>query len=194
MRRWLLISLLILFVFANIHAQSKNVNNSVARDEAAKDKAARDLEAERILKERRANAQSLLVNLAAHARNFTDQALRARTLGRVADALWEADRDRGRTIFRAAWDAAENADQEGNQRFQEAERQARAKAGGGGGGPASRPPDIRREVLRLATKHDRALGEELLAKLKTQQKEANRGSWLRRQSCWQRRIGIERSA
>jgi hypothetical protein len=58
------------------------------------------------------------------------------------------------------------------ERFQEARRQARAKAGGGGGGHVNRPPDIRREVLRFATKHDRALGEEFLAKLKTQKKDA----------------------
>jgi len=172
MSRWLLIPLLILFVSTTTAAQSKPVNNSAARDEAAKERAARKLEAERILKERRANAQSLLVNLAADARNFNDQALRARTLARVADALWEADRERGRTIFRAAWDAAEIADKEAEERFQEARRQKQAKAGGGEGGHVNRPPDIRREVLRLATKHDRALGEEFLAKFKTQKKEA----------------------
>lgn len=172
MSRWLLISLLILFVSTTTAAQSKDVNKLAAGDEAAKEKAARDLEAERILKERRANAQSLLVNLAADARNFTDQTLRARTLARIADALWETDRERGRTIFRAAWDAAEIADREGEERFQEARRQRQSKAGGGGGGHVDRPPDIRREVLRLATKHDRALGEEFLGKLKTEKKEA----------------------
>ena len=173
MSRWLLIPLFILLVSATIAAQSKDVNNPKARDEAAREKAARDLEAERILKERRANAQSLLVNLAADARNFTDQTLRARTLARIADALWEADRDRGRTIFRAAWDAAEIADKEGDERFQEAKRQAtQARAGGGQGGHVNPPPGIRRDVLRLATKHDRALGEEFLGKLKTQKKEA----------------------
>ena len=172
MRRWLLIPLLIAFVSTTTAAQSKNVNNSVARDEAAKEKAARDLEAERILKERRANAQSLLVNLAADTRNFNDQVLRARTLARIADALWETDRERGRTIFRTAWDAAEIADKEGDERFQEARRQGQAKPPGAGGRHVNRPPDIRREVLRLATKHDRALGEEFLAKLKTQKKEA----------------------
>lgn len=171
MSRRLLVPLFILLVAATTSAQSKDVKNSAARDEAAKENSARKLEAERILKERRANAQSLLVNLAADARNFTDQALRARTLARVADALWEMDRDRGRTIFRAAWDAAEIADKESDERFQEARRQARAKAGGGGGGPVDRPPDIRRDVLRLAAKHDKALGEEFLAKLKTQKKD-----------------------
>jgi hypothetical protein len=170
--RRLLIPLFILLISATTSAQSKDVKSSAAKDEAAKEKAARDLEAERILKERRANAQSLLVNLAADARNFTDQALRARTLARIADTLWDTDRDRARTIFRSAWDAAEIADKESDERFQEARRQARTRAGGGGGGHVDRPPDIRREVLRLATKHDRALGEEFLAKLKTQKKEA----------------------
>ncbi len=175
MSRWLLIPLFIFFVSTTISAQSKDVNKSAARDQAAKERAARELEAERILKERRANAQSLLVNLAADARNFGDQTLRARTLARIADALWEADRDRGGTIFRAAWDAAAIADKESDERFQEARRQARAKAPGDGGRHVNPPPDIRREVLRLATKHDRALGEEFLAKLKAQKKEASDG-------------------
>lgn len=172
MRRCLLVPLLILLLSITTAAQSKDVNKLSARDEAAKEKAARDLEAERILMERRANAQSLLINLAADARNFSDQPLRARTLARIADVLWQADRERGRAIFRAAWDAAETADTEGAERFQAATRQTQGRAGDGESGQVNRPRDIRREVLRLATKHDRALGEEFLGKLKTQKKEA----------------------
>ncbi len=44
-------------------------------------------------------------------------------------------------------------------------RQQQAKSGNGGW-VAATPPDLRREVLRLAAKHDRDLGEELLKKLK----------------------------
>src|SRR5437870_11612301 len=61
------------------------------KDNAAESKAARDAEAARILKERRANAQSLLISLAADAVKFNDQTLRARTQARIADALWNAD-------------------------------------------------------------------------------------------------------
>jgi len=74
----------------NTSAPSNNPQNVVAV-KAAEDKAAKDLEAERILKERRANAQSLLISLAADAANFSDQKLRARTEARIADVLWDAD-------------------------------------------------------------------------------------------------------
>src|SRR2546427_12224537 len=50
-----------------------------------------DAEAARIIRERRANAQSLLMSLASDAGSFKDQRLRARTLARVADALWDTD-------------------------------------------------------------------------------------------------------
>ena len=142
-------------------AQTSDANRNAPRNT----KSAKDAEAERILKERRANAQSLLINLAADARNFKDQVLRARTQARIADALWEADPDRARVMFRSAWDAAEVADQEGQERLQEDIRQTKAKTGGQSYAVAT-PPEIRSEVLRLAAKRDRRLGEEFLGKLK----------------------------
>src|SRR5437870_7625902 len=132
-------------------------------------KAAKDANAERIMKERRAQAQSLLISLAADAGSYNDQTLRARTQARIADALWDADPERARALFRSAWDAAELADREGQARLQEDIRQAKAKTGGGYA--VTTPPDLRREVLRLAAKHDRALGEELLGKFKTQKEQ-----------------------
>src|SRR6185369_9348207 len=42
----------------------------------------------------------------------------------------------------------------------------------GGGFAINLPPNLRREVLRLAARHDRALSEEFLEKLKTQKSEA----------------------
>lgn len=164
MSRYLLLTLaLLLSVSINITAQTKNANQTKAN---AAD-AAKDLEAERLLKERRDNAQALLISLAVDARNFKDATLRARTQARIADALWEVDRERGRNMFRAAWDAAETADAESQRRVQEDIRQQQAKTGSGGYVIAT-PPDLRREVLGLAGKHDRALGEELLAKFKEQ--------------------------
>src|SRR5437773_942781 len=60
--------------------KTQSVNQSVvSAKEAAADKAARDAEAARILAERRTQARSLLLSLAADARNFSDQTLRART-------------------------------------------------------------------------------------------------------------------
>src|SRR5256884_170722 len=128
-----------------------------------------DAEAARIIRERRANAQSLLMSLASDAGSFKDQRLRARTLARVADALGDTDAERGRTLFRRAWDAAETADKESQQRLQEEIQQQKAKSGGNAA--VSGPPDLRGEVLRLAARHDRALGEEFLGKLKTEKQQ-----------------------
>ncbi|HBB96492.1 MAG TPA: hypothetical protein DC054_13980 [Blastocatellia bacterium] len=126
-----------------------------------------EAEAERLLRERRANAQSLLISLATDARNFTDATVRARSQARIADMLWEADRERSRTMFRSAWDAAEVADAESQQRVQEDIRQQQARTGRGGFAIAS-PPNLRREVLEFAARHDSKLGEDLLARYKDQ--------------------------
>src|SRR5215510_3707592 len=122
------------------------------------------------LKERRARARSLLVALASDARTFHDQTLRARSLARIADALWKVDPEQGRLMFRKAWEAAEVADQESDQKLQEEINQQKARSGGGFA--VNTPPNVRREVLRLAAPHDRALGEEFLEKLKQQKLEA----------------------
>src|SRR5439155_463728 len=97
------------------------------------------------------------------------------TLARVADALWDTDPERGRTLFRRAWDAAETGDKESQQRLQEEIQQQKAKTGGNVA--VSGPPDLRGEVLRLAARRDRALGEEFLGKLKSEKlQESNEGA------------------
>jgi hypothetical protein len=131
------------------------------------EKTAAELEAERVLRERRANAQSLLVNLAADARNFNDATVRARTQARIADVIWDSDPERSRAMFRSAFDAAEAADAETDQRVQEDIRQQQARTGRGGFVIAT-PPNLRREVLTALGKHDQKLGEELLARYKDQ--------------------------
>jgi len=117
------------------------------------------------LDQQKALGLSLLVSLSNDARNFSDQPLRARTLSKIADALWEVDPEQGRALFRKAWDAAEVADQESARRMDEDRRRQQS---GNPNGPFSlqRGPDLRAEVLRLAAKRDRPLGEELLDKLK----------------------------
>lgn len=112
--------------------------------------------------EQKALALSLLVSLANDARSFPDQTLRARTLSRIADALWEPDPDQGRALFRRAWDAAAVADQESARRLEEDRKKQEAASGSFA---IARGPDLRAEVLRLAARRDRALGEELLEKL-----------------------------
>lgn len=112
--------------------------------------------------EAKALALSLLVSLANDARSFPDQTLRARTLSRIADALWEPDPDQARALFRRAWDAAGVADQEAALRLEEDRKKQQAATGSFA---IARGPDLRAEVLRLAARRDRALGEEFLEKL-----------------------------
>jgi hypothetical protein len=118
--------------------------------------------------QQKALALSLLVSLANDARSFPDQKLRARTLSRIADALWEPDPEQGRALFRKAWDAAEGADLESARLLEEDRRRQQAETGSFA---LARQPDLRAEVLRLAAKRDRTLGEELLDKLKEAQKQ-----------------------
>jgi hypothetical protein len=131
-------------------------------------------DAEQQARNRRAQARSLLIALSTDARTFKDQTLRARSLARIADALWQVDPEQGRSMFRKAWEAAELADQESERKLQQEVDQQKSRTGGAYA--ISIPPNLRREVLRLAAKHDRALGEEFLEKLKTQKLESANGA------------------
>ncbi|HEV2829131.1 MAG TPA: hypothetical protein VGW76_16155 [Pyrinomonadaceae bacterium] len=118
-------------------------------------------EADSLDAERRAFALSLVTSLAEEARSYHDLALRPRVLARAADTLWDADSDTARTLFRRAWEAAEKGDAE--------EVTVKTK---------DNPPsmvialrrrsghDLRSEVLGIAARRNRILGEEFLAKLK----------------------------
>ncbi len=119
---------------------------------------------------RRNQARSLLVALSTDARNFSNTTLRARSLARIADTLWQVDVDQAKLMFRKAWDAAETADQENDLKVQEDIARQKAK-NGGGGYVTNDPPKIRREVLRLAARHDKVLSEEFLEKLKVQKQD-----------------------
>jgi hypothetical protein len=111
---------------------------------------------------RRTTAISLVSTLADDARTFRDPALRARVQARAADALWDTEREKSLTLFRRAWDEAETADAEADRRVAEDRaRQQRER----GYASVQLPPSLRSEVLRLAAKRDRALGEEFLTKL-----------------------------
>lgn len=150
-----------------VHGQPADPQKPAAsKTPAAKSAAASNAAAE--LRERRARARSLLIALSSDARTFTDQTLRARSLARIADALWQVDSEQGRLLFRKAWDAAEVADQESDKKLQEEIRQQQARTGNYA---INLPPNVRREVLRLAAKHDKALGEEFLEKLRAQKVE-----------------------
>jgi len=131
-------------------------------------------EADPLVAQRRAQAVALLTSLASEAAGFRDETLRARAQARAADALWETDAELARQLFRRAWDAADAADRESARRLEEEMRAQRAR-----GGPlmTSTPPDLRSEVLRLAARRDRTLGEELLSQLnKATRQEAEEAS------------------
>src|SRR5262245_48011702 len=103
MSRSLLRTLLtILVLCATSAAQTTQTNG--ARKPPAKGAARNKVEpeAERIRKERREQAQSLLISLAADAGSFKDQRHRARIQARIADILWDVDQERARTLFRKA--------------------------------------------------------------------------------------------
>src|ERR1051325_3574627 len=160
-------SIVLCFVFSAILTQAQTADTKPAPPKTAAATTATNAEE---LKERRARARSLLVSLSTDARTFHDQTLRARSLARIADALWKIDPEQGRLLFRKAWDAAEVADQESEKKLQEEIALQRSRTGGGYA--INLPPNVRREVLRLAAKHDRVLGEEFLEKLRVQKLEA----------------------
>ena len=168
MSRLCLLSLLLLLTISPIAAGQSAEPGKPSPSDIAKTKNENDAEAERLMRERRANAQSLLISLAADAATYTDQRLRARTLARIGDTLWENDPERARAMFRKAWDAAEAVDAESRTitlneiKEQQARRGSAAVANRG---------SIRNEVLRLAARRDRKLGEELLAKLTSDKQE-----------------------
>jgi hypothetical protein len=113
---------------------------------AAAEKTPAKAEADRIREGRLLQVRSLLLSLSGEARGFSDQKLRARSLSRIADALWDIAADQGRILFREAWAAAVKADQESH-----------AKT------------NLRREVLAAAAKRDRQLAEEFIQKLTAEQ-------------------------
>jgi hypothetical protein len=163
------LALFLLFLATAAHAQTNDPKQPApAKPAPAKSAPAADANVE--LRERRARARSLLISLSSDARTFQDQTLRARSLARIADALYKVDAEQGRSLFRKAWEAAEVADQETDRKLQE--EISRQKSRTGGGYAINLPPNVRREVLKLAARHDRVLSEELLEKLKAQKIEA----------------------
>ncbi|HWT01985.1 MAG TPA: hypothetical protein VN256_17180 [Pyrinomonadaceae bacterium] len=119
--------------------------------------AARDRAEEAAADERRNSVVMLAASLADEARSFRDEQLRARVQMRAADALWETDQERARALFQRAWEAADSAEREALRRLEEGGRDLRESN--------AEMPELRSEVLRLASRRDRALGEEFLAKM-----------------------------
>jgi hypothetical protein len=121
-------------------------------------------------------ALSLLTSLADEARGFRDEILRARVQARVADVLWNYDRERARVLFRRAWEAAESFEAEQKRDDGTISRPGRLS----NKPPTGRPrTNLRSEIIRLAARHDRVLGEEFLAQMTaSKEQEAERAGVL----------------
>jgi hypothetical protein len=105
-------------------------------------------------------AISLLTSLAEEARSYRDETLRARVQAHVADLLWEEDREQARPLFHRAWDAAEAIEGTFVGVIEPLMPGRFSKR------PGPRPRmNLRLEIVRLAARRDRALGEEFLARL-----------------------------
>src|ERR1041385_1778207 len=133
------------------------VSASVAVAQPKKAKVETEADAEAA--QQRTIAISLVSTLADEARSFKDQTRRARVQARAADVLWDSDPDRARELFRRAWEAAETVDAERHT------AEMRRMTGDDGQVVVRGGPSLRGEVLRLAAKRDRKLGEEFLKAL-----------------------------
>jgi hypothetical protein len=147
------------------HAQTAATGAQPAKPVAKATKTRAPGAADPVAAERRASAITLINTLADEARGFRDQTLRARVQAQAAEAIWETDKERARVLFRRAWDSAEAADAENTRRGEQQNRES--------GRPNTRGlnlPNLRGEVLRLAAKRERALGEEFLGKMEEARK------------------------
>ena len=146
-------SLLFLCVFASAQTGAPDAKKVITKPPAQK-------EIDPEILQRRSVAKSLLESLAIEARSYRDEPLRARVQARVADAIWDQDKENALTLFRRAWEVAENV-----------EKDAANSAGTSFPGrlAANQPPrprqNLRREILQLAARRDPLLGEEFLKKL-----------------------------
>jgi hypothetical protein len=159
-------------------APSKKSKNTKSQNVEMEDEAA----------QRRTIAIQLVTTLADEARTFKDQTRRARVQARAADVLWDSDPDRSRELFRRAWDAAALVDEEtARARAEELKKSAGEPVVVRGG------PDLRTEVLRLAAKRDRKLGEEFLKMLdEATQKERDEATSAARRNALNDQLGASK--
>jgi hypothetical protein len=184
-RTFLFLTSLLLFSVAAF-SQTAPVKNAAPQKTAKSEKAASPARERRdpLAEQRRNTAISLLTSLADEAKSYHNLDLRARVLARAADAIWSSDAERARALFYRAWEAVMDSAEEAAQRtaadLDKQEKNPHAPA------PMVIAPssNIRNEVLRLAARHDRALGEEFLKKSEEAEKLArdespsNRPQWL----------------
>lgn len=145
-------------------AQSDTQNRVVA--ERAKNKST-PVDTNRAEAERRAFATAMVISLATEARSYKDLALRPRLLARAADLLWEVDNITARTLFFRAWEAAEAGDAE-QVTINTKDIPKDIPATFLTGLRKMSGNDLRVKVLGLAARRDRALAEQFLEKLNSE--------------------------
>jgi hypothetical protein len=151
--RFAALSVLLLCALANAQTSAPAPKNNRATPPAQK-------EVDPELLQRRSLAMSLLQSLAIEARSYRDEPLRARVQARIADALWDEDKENARSLFRRAWEVAEVVEKDATQ------NSGNAVPGRLAANRPARPrTNLRREILELAARRDPALGEQFLAKL-----------------------------
>lgn len=151
----------LLVLFLTAHAQSQGLKTNAIKP--SEDSTNNFTDPKSVEAQRRDFAISLVISLSTEARSYSDLTDRARVLARSADVLWDADNVTARALFARAWEAAERGDSD--------EVTVKTK---------DKPPDmvialrkmsgedLRSEVLSLASRRDRKLGEQFLAKLKSE--------------------------
>jgi tetratricopeptide (TPR) repeat protein len=137
-----------------------NAQTPATKSQSEKSPSAASAKGDPELRQRRSVALSALEGLAIEARSYRDEPLRARVQARVADAMWEQDREAARILFRRAWDVAETL--ETNAPSTSPAMPGRMPAGRT---PPRQRANLRREILQLVAKRDRQLGEELLKRM-----------------------------
>jgi hypothetical protein len=163
---WLTISSVGCLLILSLSALSQTETQNRVVAERAKDTNT-TVDANAAEAQRRIFATSTVISLATDARSYKDLELRSRVLARAADTLWQVDNTTARALFMRAWDAAEAADSEDpkidTKRLPKGVPAAfiigLKKMGGN---------DLRVDVLSLASRRDRVLGEQFLAKLKNE--------------------------
>jgi hypothetical protein len=151
--RLLIPSVLLLCAFASAQTSAPTAEKTSSKPSAQK-------EINPEVLQRRSVAMSLLQSLAIEARSYRDEPLRARVQARVADAIWDQDKEAARSLFRRAWDVAEVVEKDA------ANTAGNSVPGRLAANRTTRPrTNLRREILQLAARRDPVMGEEFLAKL-----------------------------
>ena len=179
-----LITCLLALTFSSL-SQTKT-QNRVAAEQPEKRNI--DIDANASEAQRRTFAASMVIALATEARSYKDLALRTRVLARAADALWDADRITARALFVRAWEVAEAADADDSTigpKIPDKKLAARISALRKANGI-----DLRVDVLSLASRRDRSLGEQFLAKIKSETARASDDATNRRRA-WDAYAGPE---